>query len=181
MSPLSSDPAAREKQLANLQTAPPAPPENQRARRHGAYAAIARDRLDDKVREIADALAEDAPLRDAGGGLPPADALMVELLAEAIVRRHDLRDYLADYGWKDEKTKAPKTALLDLEARLRREAAGYADALAMSPRARVKVGADLARTAVDAATALSEPDPELRRQLMQAAGLLPRETGDGGT
>lgn len=179
---LSSNPDARERQLANLVPgAGAAGPGNTRTITHGAYAAIARERLDDKVREIADALAVDAPLREADGSLPAADALVVELLAEAIVRRHDLRGYLADYGWKDEKTKEPKTSLLDLEARLRKEAAGYADALAMSPRARVKVGADLARTAVDAATALSEPDPELRRQLMRQAGLLPRETEGDGT
>lgn len=69
--PLSGDPDARARQLANLRPgARTAPPGNRRALSHGGYAAVTRDRLDTKVREVYDALAADAPLRDLDGGLP---------------------------------------------------------------------------------------------------------------
>ena len=40
---------------------------------HGAYAEVARERLDAKAGEVFDALRADAPLRDLDGGLPAAD------------------------------------------------------------------------------------------------------------
>jgi hypothetical protein len=64
MSPLSRNPRARDRQLANLAPRPPAPPPgNQRRRTHGGYATIARERLDAKAREVFEAISEDAPLR----------------------------------------------------------------------------------------------------------------------
>ena len=176
--PLSGDPTARERQLANLVPgARTAEPGNQRAVTHGAYAAIARERLDTKMREVFDALAGDAPLREADGSLPAADALVVELLAETLCRRENLRQHLADYGWRDQATKEPKTALLDLERRLRKEAATYADQLGMTPRSRARLGLDLVRT-VDLSRAMSEPDPDKRRALMAEAGF-PDEEDEG--
>ncbi len=176
--PLSSDPEKRARQLANLTPAPPVPPDgNTRRLTHGGYATIVRARLDEKMREVFDALAGDAPLREADGSLPAADALVVELLAECICRRENLREYLADYGWRDDESKEPKTAVLDLERRLRREAAGYADALGMTPRSRVRLGLDVVRVRshVDASRALSEArkeaDPIRREQLLREAGL----------
>jgi hypothetical protein len=176
--PLSSDPAARERQLANLQPAPAAPEGNKRAATHGAYAAIARERLDERMRAIFDALAGDAPLREVDGSLPSADALVVELLAETLCRRENLREHLADYGWRDEATKEPKTVLLDLERRLRKEAATYADQLGMTPRSRARLGLDLVRT-VDLSRAMSEPDPDKRRQMMLDAGVEPDDDDQG--
>lgn len=84
-----------------------------------------------------------------------------------------MTEHLAHAGWLDQRTGEPRLGVLDLERRLRGEAAGYMDRLGMSPRARAALGLDLARTAatVDAATALSERDPALRRELMKRAGL----------
>jgi hypothetical protein len=180
MGGLSSDPEARAKQLANLVPgAGAAGPGNTRTVSHGAYAAIARDRLDAKMREIFDALAEDAPLREADGSLPAADVLAVELLAETLCRRENLRSHLADFGWRDQETKEPRTALLDLERRLRKEAATYLDQLGMTPRSRARLGLDLVRT-VDLSRAMSEPDPAKRREMMLAAGVDPDDEDQGG-
>ena len=59
--PLSRDPSARRVQLANLRSAPPAPVGNRRTVRHGGTAQVVTARLDEKVREVFDALAIDAP------------------------------------------------------------------------------------------------------------------------
>jgi hypothetical protein len=178
--PLSSDPDKRARQLANLVPgAGAAGPGNTRTVSHGAYAAIARGRLDSKMREVFDALAGDAPLREADGSLPAADALVVELLAETLCRRENLRQHLSDFGWRDQGTKEPRTALLDLERRLRKEAATYADQLGMTPRSRARLGLDLVRT-VDLSRAMSEPDPAKRAEMMRAAGVDPDDDDQGG-
>lgn len=170
---LSSDPAAAERSKANLVPGgAPAEPGNRRAVKHGLYATLARERLDDKRREIFDALAEDAPLRERDGGLPAADAMIVELLAESICRRVGLREYL-DTQAEAAKSKPPRpdTNLLDLERRLRKEAAGYADQLGLTPRSRTRIGLDLVHAAQhDLSTALGEPDPIKRRQMLIEMG-----------
>lgn len=145
MSPTSNDPVKRQRQLANLNRGGPAPePGNQRARKHGAYATVVQARLDEKIREVFDAIAEDAPLRADDGGLPAADAVVVRLLAAALCRVADVEGYLADFGWRDVDTGEPRTGILDLEARLRREARDHADALGMTPRSRAALGLDVA-------------------------------------
>jgi hypothetical protein len=70
---------------------------NARARKHGAYARVAHARLEAKQREVFDALAEDAPLRDPDGGLPAADGVTVALLAQALCRLDDVGGYLTNH------------------------------------------------------------------------------------
>lgn len=153
----------------------------QRARGHGGYAAIARERLEAKTLAIFEALAADAPLRDGAGGLPAHDAAQVALLAECLCRLEDVAANIRDFGIfepKRSKRKGQIRPAVDLEARLRREAAGYLAELGMTPKARASLGADLART-VDLATAMSEPDPVRRAALMREAGLGDGEASDG--
>jgi Phage terminase, small subunit len=163
---LSKRKAARERSLANLKNAPPAPPGNARALRHGGYAAVSAAERDGELRRIRDALAEDAPLLDR------ADAVMLELLADAIVHWRRVRAHIADHGWRDKDGPKPE---VDLSQRLRREIADYLDEMGMSPRARVKLGLDLRRGNLDAATALSaareEPNAAIRAGILRAAGL----------
>lgn len=144
--PLSRDPAARERQLANLKRGGhlPAPPAaNRRAVSHGGYAEIATERLDAKAREVFAALSADAPVRDAAGELPAADAVSVRLLAECLCRLDDVGAHLRDRGlFDDEGAMRPA---VELERRLRLEAADHADSLAMSPRSRARLGVDTAR------------------------------------
>lgn len=142
--PLSPDPRKRARQLANLSPRPPAPPVgNRRAVTNGGYAAVAVERLDAKAREVYEALAADAPLRGPGGELPAADAPQVRLLAECLCRIDDLAAYLCDRGLLD--SEGAVRPAVELEGRLRREAADHLDALGMTPRSRAKLGLDVAR------------------------------------
>jgi len=124
----------------------PAPAGNGRAVKHGAYARVAADRLDAKVREVFDALAEDAPLRDPDGALPAADGACVRLAAEALCRLDSVGDWLARRGIEDAQGEL-RAGVLEVEAKLRREASDHLDALAMSPRSRARLGVDVARVA----------------------------------
>ncbi|MDQ3571703.1 MAG: P27 family phage terminase small subunit [Actinomycetota bacterium] len=173
--PLSRNPEARRRQLANLVNAPAAPPGNQRRRDHGGYAQVALERLKGKAQVVYEALAADAPLRAPGGELPPADHAQVCLLAECLCRLEDVGANIRDFGLFERKGGGIRPAV-DLERRLRQEAADYLDALGMTPRSRAKLGVDLART-VDLATAMSEPNPERRQELLEQAGLTV-EAGD---
>ena len=119
-----------------------APLGNTQTRKHGAYARIAAERLDEKAREVYDALAADAPLRGDDGGLPSHDAVQVRLLADVLCRLDSVGAWLAGRWATDEGQRA-----LEIESKLRREAADYLDALGMTPRSRAKLGLNLARTA----------------------------------
>jgi len=163
---LSSDPEKRARQLANLRPAPAAPVGNHRTRRHGGYAQVSVERIEGRAREVFDALAADAPLRDEGGDLPAADQAAVHLLAQSLCRLEDVAGHLAATGWIDQRTGEPRQSVLDLEARLRREAAAMLDRLGMTPASRARLGLDLVR-AFDAASALSEPDPIRRADLLR--------------
>lgn len=148
--PLSRDPGKRRRQLDNLiPGARTAPPGNQRAVSHGGYAAIARAELEDKAREVFEALAADAPLRDGDGSLPAADALAVRLLAEVLIRLDRVRSHVGDFGLLDQESGEVRP-VVELEAKLRREAFDYAEALGLTPRSRSRLGLDLARTATSA-------------------------------
>ena len=100
--PLSPEPRKRARQLANLRSAPPAPRGNRRGVEHGGYAEIARDRLEEKQRQVFDALSADAPLRDARDELPRHDAAQVALLGEVLCRLDDVNAYLSARGYLDE-------------------------------------------------------------------------------
>jgi hypothetical protein len=180
MSPLSTDPRKRARQLANLdRRRGTLKPDNDNARTHGGYARVAGDRMERKVAEVFDALAEDMPLKDHGG--LGADAALVRVAAECLCRLEDVGAYLTAYGLVDSKTDALRTHVIDLEGKLRRELADYLDALGCSPRSRVKLGADVVHATLDAATLLSaareEPDPDLRRSMLAAGGLLDMPEG----
>lgn len=171
-------------QRANLQPAPPAPPGNTRALKHGAYAQIAR--VDDQVREIIDAIAEDVPLRERDGGLPAADTVIVQLLAETLVRRAGIADYLereSKAAADEDRPPRLEASVLDLERRLRQEAARYCDQLGMTPQSRSRIGLDLARSgaaAGDLSRALSERDPVKKREMLTAIGRTDLIDDDGG-
>ena len=166
--PLSSNPRKRERQLRNLKPAPPVQPGNRFAVQHGGYAAIARDRLEEKQRQVFDALSADAPLRDARGELPRHDAAQVTLLADVLCRLDSINSYLDARGYLDDKGNVRPAA--ELAGRMRREASDYLDALGMTPKSRAKLGLLLQRT-VDLASAMNEPDDERRAELLAEAGL----------
>lgn len=153
---LSSDPRKRERQLANLAPRRPPPPEgNRRAVSHGAYARVLTERLEAKAAEVFAAVAADAPVRAQDGSLPAADAVPARLLAECLCRLEDVGSHLRDRGLFD-KDGGVRPAV-ELEGRLRREAADHADALGMTPRSRAKLGLDLAKS-FDLAQAWAQED-----------------------
>ena len=146
MSPLSNDPERRERQLQNLVPGHAAAGlGNRRAVQHGAYATLAPDRVDEKVREIFDALATVAPVRESDGGLPPADVAAVRQLADTLLRIETIGEYLSRKGWEGEDGK-PRP-ILEFEARLRAHSLELMRELGMTPAARARLGLDITRIA----------------------------------
>lgn len=143
--PLSRDPDKRAKQLANLRAAPPAPRGHRRAVTHGGYSIVGPLERDRKARDIFEALAADAPMRDDAGGLPAADTAVVSLFARCLVQLERVEADMGDHGWKDRESGDPRP-VVELARRLRGEALDYAEALGMTPRSRAKLGLDLTRT-----------------------------------
>jgi hypothetical protein len=157
---LSRDPQKRERQLANLRRGgPPAPLGNTRALKSGAWARISEAELQGKVREVFDALAADAPVRE-DGALPAADALVVRLLAENRVRRERVSASELRHGI--ENGDGSVRAVVHLGLRLDAQALDLARELAMTPRARVALGVDLVRAA--------SADDRLREHLQRTYG-----------
>lgn len=128
--------------LANLRPYRGAPEGNRHAARHGGYAKVAAAALDAKAQEVYDALAADAPMRADDGGLPRHDSVQVRLLADVLCRLDSVGSWLAG-RWATEEA----GPVLELESKLRREAADYLDALGMTPRSRAKLGLDVVRAA----------------------------------
>lgn len=126
--------------LANLRPFKGAATGNRRAATHGAYARVAAEALDAKATAIFDALSADAPLRADDGSLPTHDAAMVRLLADCLCRLDSLSAWLAGRWATPEARPA-----LELEARLRTQAADFLDAMGMTPRSRAKLGLDVRR------------------------------------
>ena len=150
---LSSRPDARRRQLANLTPQPPAPePGNRRALRHGGHASPRTLPVDGKARAIYAILADDAPLRNADGGLPSADRTAVELLALCLCRLESIAAWLQMHGLLTEAGEVRPA--VELERRLRVEAADHCAQLGLTPAGRARLGLDLAR-GFDLAQAMS--------------------------
>jgi hypothetical protein len=140
--PVGGGGARHPRSLANLRPYRGAPEGNLHAQRHGGYAQVAAEALDEKARTIYAALAADAPLRGEDGGLPSHDSVQVRLLADVLCRLDSVSSWLAGRWATDE-----GRPVLELESKLRREAADYLDALGMTPRSRARLGIDVARVA----------------------------------
>jgi phage terminase small subunit len=123
---------------------------------------------------VFDALSLDVPLRGPDGGAPRHDTVVIRLFAEALCRLDDVKANISAHGWAD--AKGNPRPVLDVEARLRREALEYAEALGCTPRSRSRLGLSLVKTA-SLAEAMSEPDPVRRAELYrQVEGFA---TGEG--
>jgi hypothetical protein len=93
-----------------------------------------------------------------------------------LCRAEDVSAFLTTYGIADAKGSL-RVAAIELEGRLRREAADHLASLGATPRSRAKLGLDIQMSRIDVASALSEPDPIIREQLLRRAGLL--DEGEG--
>lgn len=168
--PLSKDPEKRRRQLENLKPGGGAWPKGATVHlKHGLRTRQpARIVLDPIASEIEDTLAADLPLRGPDGQVPAPDRYMVELAALALLRVRRVSAYLELHG--DTDGQGHLRPELDGLGKAIEHAARLLDRLGCSPRARAALGVDLARTA-DLATAMSEPDPARRADLMAEAGV----------
>jgi hypothetical protein len=136
---LSSDPEKRERQLANLVDAPPAPQGNTRNLQHGAFAEVS---LAGPRAEILEALSAAAPVKDATGAVPLADAATLELAARAVARMRSIDDWLAEHGEIDDQGNV-REAVRHAD-RVTKTAAGLLSKLGMNPRDRAALLGDAA-------------------------------------
>lgn len=150
--------------LANLRRGGPITPAN--ALRHGGHATARVLPVDGKARAIYALLAEEAPLRDQAGGLPAADRTAVELLALCLARLESIARYVELHGLLAEDGEV--RPCVELERRLRVEAAGHCADLGLTPRARVVLGLQLQR-GLSLAELMVE-DAELERREREAGG-----------
>jgi hypothetical protein len=137
---------------------------------------VARERLEQREAQVFDALASDAPLRNADGSLPAADAVVVRLLAEVLCRLDTIGAHIRDRGLLDDAGNVKP--VVEVEGRLRREAADHAEALGMTPRARAKIGMNLIRAEVAAQGV--EEDREARERLDRRFASLDAGAEDAG-
>jgi len=143
-----------------------AEPGNTRGVKHLAYA----DPSYLSTQEIADteaAIAAAVPVRAVDGAAPAADAAMIRLTAQVVVRQRHVSDWLAQNGMFHRGKLRPVVEKLGT---IERQLADLLDALGMTPRSRAKLGLDLVRS-VSLADAMSEPDPATRKAMLRDAGL----------
>jgi Phage terminase, small subunit len=153
---LSSDPSSRSVQLANLRPAPPAPPGNNHAERHGAHKTLPSESV---AAAIYDELANETPLREQDGALPAADRAAVELLSVCLARLKSIGQWIEEHGALDGKGK-PRP-VIEVERRLRAEARDHLRDLGLTPRARLALGIALQRgSEFDLAQVLSDLEDE---------------------
>ncbi len=146
--PLSGDPDARRRQLANLRPAAGGDGGLARARRHGAYAAVTEAELDDKVRELVEAIGADLPVRDSDGGVPAQDAIPLRMLAETLLRRERVRETEVRHGI--ETPDGRLRGVVEFGLRLDGQTIKLCEQLGLTPAARLRLGVDLVRASAAA-------------------------------
>ena len=143
--PLSRDPGARARQLANLRPGAGAGDGGlQRGVKHGCYAQIAERELEGKVRELFDAIGADLPVRELDGGVPAQDAIPLRMLAETLIRRDRVRESELRHGIEAPDGKL--RGIVEFGLRLDGQALRLCEQLGLTPRSRVAIGVDLVRT-----------------------------------
>jgi P27 family predicted phage terminase small subunit len=178
--PLSTDPAKRATQLANLQPgAGQASDGNGRALTHGGYSAALVADVETEVLELMEALGGSAPVHDPDGSLPAADVAAVERAARALKRWRTLSQWCDLHGRIVERGKAKGAVkpAAELELKAERELAAALEALGMTPRSRAALGVDLVRARVTAEEA--EAARAARERLDARAGAVEATTSEG--
>lgn len=177
--PLSEDPLARAQQLANLQPAPAAPAGNDRAVTHGGYKPIARDDLSAEMQVFYAAFASVVPVRSNTDPdqVAPADEAAVEVCARAFQRWRRVGAWVEEHGEIDEASGAERPAAR-FELACERALHRALDTLGLSPKSRLRLGVRLMQAAADLSRAMSETDPDKRRQMMLDAGVDPDDDGE---
>lgn len=150
--------------------APPPAKGSARALQSGAY--VRSDTglifLAESVEEINSVLAQHAPVFD------HADDVARLTVARLLAQTRQVAEWLDEHGPLDARGK-PRPALGKLES-LSNSLLKHLAQLGLTTKARADLGLSIART-VDLATAMSERDPEKRRDLLRQAGV-PVEADD---
>ena len=156
--------AAKVAQETKTCAAPPAEVGNTRRIVSAAYATkdSSLTYLAETVEEIDRLLAANAPVFD------PADDAARLTVARLMAQTRQIAEYLDEHGALDAKGN-PRPALGKLESLSNSLMKGLAQ-LGLTTKARADLGLSIART-VDLATAMSERDPERRRELLRQAGI----------
>ncbi len=131
-------------------------PGNSRALRHGASSELLLRDVTGEVRELLEAMAEAAPVREADGSLPAADAVAVERAARALKRYRSVTGWLDLHGRIDDTGEVRPAA--ELELKCERELGRSLDDLGMTPMSRSKLGLRLVQ-----ATAAAQDAEDARR------------------
>lgn len=90
--------STRERKGVQVPRRPPPSPGNRHGMTHGGLATPSPIELEPLEREIFEALAADAPVKDADGTLPAADRAVVSLLAQTWWRLQNVRTWLDEHG-----------------------------------------------------------------------------------
>jgi hypothetical protein len=113
---------------------------------HGFRSEVLVRDVEPEVRELMDALAESAPVRDPDGSLPSADTIAIEAAARALKRWRSVSAWRDLHGRVDPETHEVRPAAryeLEGERALQR----CLDSRGMTPLARSKLGLNVARRA----------------------------------
>lgn len=144
---------------------------NSRRMTHGGRSEALLANVEGETRELTDALAAAAPVREADGSVPAADTVAIERAARALKRWRSLASWLDLHGRLDGKGKVRDAARLELQAE--RQLATALDALGMTPESRSRLGLRLvtAAAAVEDAEAARAARERLDRRFEDAAPL----------
>jgi hypothetical protein len=155
-------------------------PGNLRHLTHGATSELLLRDVEAEVRELLDALAEAAPVKEADGTLPAADAVAVERAARALKRYRSVSGWLDLHGRLDDDGEVRPAA--ELELKCERELGAALDSLGMTPQSRSKLGLRLvsAATLAEDAEANREARERLDRRLEALEASPTPQHGDQG-
>lgn len=146
--PMSSDPKARARSMANLKRGGGVGKGAQVALKNGTRAKLPVGDIASARQELQEALADAAPLRDPDGNLPKADAVAIEVVAAALARYKHMQEYLERVGAFSSGGKLRFTLVRELR-RSEKQLLAELHELGLTPRGRAALGLDLARTDVE--------------------------------
>ncbi|HEX3854742.1 MAG TPA: P27 family phage terminase small subunit [Polyangiaceae bacterium] len=167
--------------MANLKRPKGAQKGDQKGLKSGARAKLPVGDIAAARQEMAEALAEAAPLRDKDGNLPKADAIAVEVVAAALARYRHMQEYLERVTPFTTGQRLRYTLVRELR-RTEKQLLAELHELGMTPRGRAALGLDVARTGAEmqkVATPNRDPEHLLAlARMLQRVGVVPELPDD---
>lgn len=173
--PMSKDPAARARSMANLKTGTGARKGQQVALKNGSRAKQPVGDVEQARLDLQAALADAAPLRDSDDNLPVHDRIAVEVVAAALARYRYMHSHFERLC--QNKGRLRYTLIRELR-RTEKQLIAELHELGMTPRGRAALGLDVARTAGEmqrVKTPNRDPEHLMRvSRLLYESGALPQ-------